>query len=119
MLPDVRWLELREVILRPYRVMDRPDSTYVFNADGAMQQANPDAGNARTSESDGKGIWVVERDSIRGKLVEVQTDRVTHAFPGRGEIFCEVVVRRDSLIGAVSGRFFDPSEAHSASVRTA
>lgn len=29
---------------------------YVFNADGAMQQANPDAGDATTR--DGKGTWI-------------------------------------------------------------
>ena len=29
---------------------------YVFNADGTMQQANPDAGDPTTSDSDGKGI---------------------------------------------------------------
>lgn len=32
-----------------------PLHLYVFNADHTMQQANPDAGNARTSDSDGKG----------------------------------------------------------------
>ena len=31
---------------------------YVFNADGTMQQANPDAGDKRSSDSDGKGVWV-------------------------------------------------------------
>ncbi|MBA2628336.1 MAG: hypothetical protein H0U85_10005, partial [Gemmatimonadales bacterium] len=50
---------------------------YVFNADGTMQQANPDAGNPRTSDSDGKGIWVADGDSVRGKFVEVQADRAT------------------------------------------
>ena len=84
---------------------------YVFNGDGTMQQANPDAGNARTSDSDGKGIWVLERDTIRGKFVEMRADRTTHAFVGRGEISFAVVVRGDSLIGTASGRFFDPSGA--------
>ena len=35
-----------------------PYHRYVCNADGTMQQANPDAGNPRTSDSDGKGIWI-------------------------------------------------------------
>lgn len=84
---------------------------YVFNGDGTMQQANPDAGNARTSDSDGKGIWVMEGDTVRGKFVEIRADRATHAFLGRGEISFGVVVRGDSLIGAATGRFFDPSGA--------
>jgi hypothetical protein len=37
-----------------------PYHMYVFNADGTMQQANPDAGDPRTSDSDGKGIWVAD-----------------------------------------------------------
>ena len=38
---------------------------YVFNADGTMQQANPDAGDPSTSDSDGKGIWVADGNRIR------------------------------------------------------
>lgn len=82
---------------------------YVFNADGTMQQANPDAGNARTSDSDGKGIWVAVGDTVRGKFVEVRADRETHAYLGQGEISFGVVIRGDSLIGAASGKFFDPA----------
>jgi hypothetical protein len=44
---------------------------YVFNADGTMQQANPDAGDKTTSDSDGKGVWIAEGQQIRGKWVEV------------------------------------------------
>lgn len=82
---------------------------YVFNGDGTMQQANPDAGNPRTSDSDGKGIWVEEHDTIRGKFVEVRADRATHAFLGQGEISFEFVVRGDSLVGTASAKFLDPS----------
>ncbi len=82
---------------------------YVFNGDGTMQQANPDAGNARTSDSDGKGLWVAEGDSVHGKFVEVRADRATHSYLGRGEISFGFVVRGDSLIGTASGRFFDPA----------
>ena len=35
-----------------------PLHLYVFNADYTMQQANPDAGNPRTSDSDGIAISV-------------------------------------------------------------
>jgi hypothetical protein len=39
-----------------------PYHMYVFNADGTMQQANPDAGDPHSSDSDGKGVWVAEGD---------------------------------------------------------
>jgi hypothetical protein len=40
---------------------------YVFNTDGTMQQANPDAGDPTTSDSDGKGSWIVDGSRVRGK----------------------------------------------------
>jgi hypothetical protein len=46
-----------------------PYHMYVFNADGTMQQANPDAGDANTSDSDGKGVWIADGQKIRGKWV--------------------------------------------------
>src|SRR6266436_4588973 len=52
---------------------------FTFNSDGTMQQANPDAGDADTSDSDGKGIWVKEGSKIKGKFVEITADRTTHA----------------------------------------
>ena len=48
-----------------------PYHMYVFNSDGTMQQANPDAGDPDASDSDGKGIWVKDGDRIKGKWVEV------------------------------------------------
>lgn len=48
-----------------------PYHMYVFNADGTMQQANPDAGDVHGSDSDGKGIWVASGTRIKGKWVEV------------------------------------------------
>lgn len=86
---------------------------YLFNADGTMQQANPDAGNPRTSDSDGKGIWIATADTVTGKFVEMIADRATHAFLGRGEISFRVVVRGDSIIGTASARFFDAAGAPS------
>ncbi len=72
-----------------------------------MQQANPDAGNANTSDSDGKGMWVAEGDRVKGKFVEIQADRTTHAFLGRGEIAFTFVVQGDTLTGTASAKFFD------------
>lgn len=81
---------------------------YVFNADGTMQQANPDAGNARTSDSDGQGIWIADGDRITGKFVEMRADRATHAYIGRGEISFDFDINGDTLTGSATARFFDP-----------
>jgi hypothetical protein len=81
----------------------------VFNADGTMQQANPDAGNAGSSDSDGKGVWIAENGRIRGKWVEVRADRATHAYIGTGEITFDVSVSGNKFEGAAQARFFDPS----------
>lgn len=79
----------------------------VFNSDGTMQQANPDAGDAHTSDSDGMGIWTRDGSSVRGKFVEITADRTTRAFVSRGEISFEVTVNGDSFTGKATGRFYD------------
>jgi hypothetical protein len=80
---------------------------YVFNADGTMQQANPDAGDANTSDSDGKGVWVIDGDHIKGKFVEVTADRGTHQFVSRGEISYDIMVDDKSFTGTAIARFYD------------
>ena len=80
---------------------------YVFNADGTMQQANPDAGDANTSDSDGKGVWINDGQKIRGKFVEVTADRVTRQFVGRGELSYDIVVDGNSFAGTAVFRSYD------------
>jgi hypothetical protein len=80
---------------------------FVFNADGTMQQANPDAGDANTSDSDGKGVWVKDHDTIKGKFVEITADRTTHQFVNRGEISFTINVNNNSLTGHADARFYD------------
>ena len=84
-----------------------PFHMYVFNADGTMQQANPDAGNARTSDSDGKGIWVAKGVRIVGKWVEITADRATHKFAGRLDLSFDLKVDGDRLTGIRSAQPFD------------
>lgn len=84
-----------------------PYHMYVFNGDGTMQQANPDAGDPHGSDSDGKGIWVADGDRIKGKWVEVIADRATHQFAGRLEISYDITVSGDSYTGSESGRAYD------------
>jgi hypothetical protein len=76
-----------------------PYHMYVFNGDGTLQQANPDAGDPHGSNSDGKGIWVTEGDRIKGKWVEVIADRATHQFAGRLEISYDITVSGDCYTG--------------------
>jgi hypothetical protein len=84
-----------------------PYHMYVFNADGTMQQANPDAGDPHASDSDGKGIWVTDGDRIKGKWVEVIADRATHKFTGRAEISFDIRVDRDTFAGTSTARSYD------------
>jgi hypothetical protein len=84
-----------------------PYHMYVFNGDGTMQQANPDAGDPHGSDSDGKGIWVTDGDRIKGKWVEVIADRATHQFIGRVEISYNITVSSDSYIGSETVRSYD------------
>ena len=84
-----------------------PFHMYVFNADGTMQQANPDAGDSRTSDSDGKGIWVAKGVRIVGKWVEITADRATHKFAGRLDLSFELQVHGDRLTGIRSAQPFD------------
>jgi hypothetical protein len=84
-----------------------PYHMYVFNADGTMQQANPDAGDPNGSDSDGKGIWVANGGKINGKWVEVIADRTTHQFAGRLEISYGITVSGDTYIGTETVRAYD------------
>jgi hypothetical protein len=84
-----------------------PYHMYVFNGDGTMQQANPDAGDPHGSDSDGKGIWVTDGERIRGKWVEVIADRATHQFAGRLEISYDITVSGDSYTGSETVRSYD------------
>ncbi len=84
-----------------------PYHLYVFNADRTMQQANPDAGDAHGSDSDGKGIWVANGERIKGKWVEVIADRATHQFAGRLEISYDITVNGGAYTGTETVRSYD------------
>ncbi len=84
-----------------------PMHMYVFSADGTVHQANPDAGNPRTSDSDGKGIWIMRNGKVMGKWVELSADRATHRYIGRGELSFELVLAGDRLTGMSSFVGFD------------
>lgn len=96
-----------------------PMHMYVFNADGTMQQANPDAGDAHGSDSDGKGIWTAaEGTHVRGKWVEVMADRDTHKFTGHGEYSFELSVSGDRLSGSGTMHLFDPGNGARGAIGT-
>lgn len=83
---------------------------FVFNADGTMQQANPDSGNPDNSDSDGKGIWAEKDGKVIGKFVEVTADRKTHKFVSRGEISYEIELAGDAFTGTAAARFYDADD---------
>jgi hypothetical protein len=84
-----------------------PYHMYVFNADGTMQQANPDAGDPRASDSDGKGVWIVKDGEVRGKWVEIIADRSTHKYTGRAEISFKLKAVGDTFTGTDWASSFD------------
>ena len=88
-----------------------PYHLYVFNADGTMQQANPDAGNPRTSDSDGKGAWVIRGDGVEAKWVELSADRTTRQYAGRLEFTMRIRVSGDSLSASETVAVFDATGA--------
>ncbi len=84
-----------------------PYHMYVFNSDGTMQQANPDAGDPHASDSDGKGVWAADGDRVKGKWVEITADRATHKFSGRAEISFDISVSGDMFAGTDTARSYD------------
>jgi hypothetical protein len=84
-----------------------PLHMYTFNGDGTMQQANPDAGDSRSSDSDGKGIWIAEGIEIKGKWVEITADRTSHLLTGRTEVSFRFTVTGDQFSGTESVNFYD------------
>lgn len=88
-----------------------PYHLFLFNADGTMQQTNPDAGDPDTSDSNGMGVWVPDGDKIKGKFVEITADRTTHKFVSRTEIPFLVKVTGDAFEGAASATYYD-AEGH-------
>jgi len=81
-----------------------------FHSDGTMEQANPDAGDAHTSDSNGMGVWEVRGGKVVGKFVEVTADRTTRQFVSRGEISFTLEMEGTRFTGTATGRFFDLNE---------
>lgn len=84
-----------------------PFHLYVFNEDGMMQQANADAGDPRTSDSDGEGVWKASGDRTEAEWVELTADRTTHQYPGRLELTRQISVTGDSLTAFETAKVFD------------
>ena len=82
---------------------------FVFHSDGTVQQSNPDAGDPNTSDSSAMGVWRVERDGFKGRLVELTADRTTHRFMSRREISFSLRVDGNALTGTAMAVFSDAS----------
>lgn len=95
-----------------------PFHLYVFNADGTMHQANPDAGDPRTSDSDGKGAWVARGREVRGRWVELVADRTTHRYSGRLDVSMNIIVTGDSLTATEVVHLLDTTGADGPAIAT-
>lgn len=84
-----------------------PLHLFLFHADGTVQQANPDAGDPNTSDTNAMGAWRREGDTYVGRIVELTADRSTHLFASRGEITFSIQLRGDSLSGTATANFYD------------
>jgi hypothetical protein len=84
-----------------------PLHMFAFHPDGTVQQSNPDAGDPNSSDSNAMGVWLADRDGIRGKLVEITADRTTHKFTSRGEISFSLKVNGNALSGTAIAVFYD------------
>ena len=91
------------------RIPEAPfsDHLFTFHADGTVIQANPDAGDPNSSDSNLMGAWTTSGPVVRGKLVEITADRESRKFLSRGEISIELKVVADTLKGTAEARFFD------------
>ncbi len=83
-----------------------PLHVFAFHGDGTVQQSNPDAGDATSSDSSAMGVWHTERDGIKGRLVEVTADRATRAFLSRGEITFFLKVEGNAFSGTAVAVFY-------------
>jgi hypothetical protein len=84
-----------------------PYHMFVFHSDGTLQQANPDAGDPNTSDSNGMGVWALDGDRIKGKFVEITADRTTRQFVSRGEISFLIQANGNAFSGTASAAFYD------------
>ena len=84
-----------------------PRHLFVFHANGTVEQSNPDAGDAGTSDSNLMGAWETEGDHFKGKVVEITADRATHKLAGQGEMTFTLTVTDDQLKGQMHAMFYD------------
>jgi hypothetical protein len=87
-----------------------PYHIFVFHQDQTMLQANPDAGDASTSDSNGAGAWSAKSDTVTGKFVEIMADRTTRHFVSRGEISLRLKVNGNTLADTFQANFYDAAQ---------
>ena len=88
-----------------------PYHVFSFHADHTMSQANPDAGDTASSDSDGLGTWTRTGRTIVGRFTEITADR-TGKPTGRGEISFTITVAGDTFTGRADAHFYDVAGAH-------
>ena len=79
---------------------------FVFHP-GTVEQSNPDAGDAGTSDNHLMGAWERTARRMTGKVVEITADRPTHKLAGRGEMKFKLRLKDDQLKGELQAMFYD------------
>jgi len=80
---------------------------FTFHGDGTMGQANPDAGDRDTSDSDGGGTWRRDSNQITGIFMEMTAKRDTGQFAGWREITFRFTVQADLFSGTAKATSYD------------
>ena len=71
--------------------------------DDPFRPERPAFADARTSDSDGKGVWRARGGRIMGKGVEITADRSSHKVAGRLDLSFDLKVNGNTLTGSRPG----------------
>jgi hypothetical protein len=84
---------------------------FTFHSDGTFLSSNPDAGDPKTSDSDGEGTWQASQQgngtTVTGIFKEYDADRSTNAFVGVLTVTYAIKVTGNTFKGPASATFTD------------
>jgi len=86
---------------------------FTFHSDGTMVASNPDAGDRRTSDSNGMGPWKrIDGNSYIGKFAEINADRATGAFHSSLIVTFKIKVTGSTFTGQAEANYSNPDGSH-------
>jgi hypothetical protein len=87
-----------------------PYHIFAFHADGTVQQSNPAAGNAQTSDTSLMGVWKPSANGFSIHLEEFRQDYKTGNIT-RGTLDCMVFVKKRTFAGSCTFNVFGPEDS--------